>query len=93
MTGETVHISSVLVRCTPGRLSEVAQAVGAYDLAEVVLTDPSGKIVVLLETDRDAAIADVLTQFQLLDGVVSAAMVYHQTCDAQELPTTIGDIR
>ncbi|MBK0326722.1 chaperone NapD [Rhodobacteraceae bacterium F11138] len=92
MNPAQIHISSLLVRCDPCHTDRVSQMIGTIDIAEVALNDSSGKLVVLLETDSDAAIADVLTRIQLLDGVTSAAMVYHQACDAHDLPIPKGAI-
>lgn len=76
---DTTHISSLLLRAEPARLAEVTSAIAARKAAEVALSDPSGKIIVTLETDNEAEIVDHLNALSLLDGVVSAALVYHQT--------------
>ncbi|CUH99184.1 chaperone NapD [Leisingera aquaemixtae] len=89
MTKE-VHISSLLVRSNPARMAAVLDTIKAMPNAEISQTDPSGKIVVLFEADSDRAIGDALAEIQLLDGVASAALVFHQTCDAQELALQEG---
>ncbi|UWQ37085.1 chaperone NapD [Leisingera aquaemixtae] len=89
MTKE-VHISSLLVRSNPARMAAVLDTIKAMPNAEISQTDPSGKIVVLFEADSDRAIGDALAKIQLLDGVASAALVFHQTCDAQELALQEG---
>jgi nitrate reductase NapD len=85
-----VHISSLLVRSNPARMAAVLDTIKAMPNAEISQTDPSGKIVVLFEADSDRAIGDALAEIQLLDGVASAALVFHQTCDAQELALQEG---
>jgi nitrate reductase NapD len=45
--------------------------------AEVPLADPGGKMVVTLETETQSAVAEALTRISLLDGVMSAALVFH----------------
>lgn len=82
---QPLHISSLLVRSHPDRMQGVADHIARMPHAEVSMTDPSGKIVVVFETDSDRAIADGLTQIQLLDGVASAALVFHQICEGAEL--------
>lgn len=83
MTQE-LHISSLLVRSNPDQMSVVQDTICAMPGAEISQTDPSGKIIVLFEADSDRKIGDALTEIQLLDGVASAALVFHQTCDAQD---------
>ncbi|MBY6057550.1 chaperone NapD [Leisingera daeponensis] len=88
---EEIHISSLLVRCNPAQMEAVLAAIQSMPRAEISQTGPSGKIVVLFEADSDRAIGDALAKIQLLDGVASAALVFHQTCDAQDLAIEEGD--
>lgn len=83
MTQE-LHISSLLVRSNPDQMALVQDSILAMPGAEISQADPSGKIIVLFEADSDRKIGDALTKIQLLDGVASAALVFHQTCDAQD---------
>jgi periplasmic nitrate reductase NapD len=76
---EVVHISSLLVRADPQKLDQILAKIATMSLAEVPISDPAGKIIVLLETDKQSEIVDAMTQLQLMDGVVNASLVYHQT--------------
>lgn len=76
MTSMT-HISSLLVTAQPRLVRQVAGAITSMPVAEIAHTDASGKIIVTLETPDESAIVQALTDIQLLDGVVSAALVYH----------------
>jgi len=77
---EVVHITSLLVRADPSKIEPLLAEIAMIEMAEVPMTDStSGKIIVTLETENQGAIVDALTQLQLMDGVVSAALVYHQT--------------
>lgn len=87
---EEVHISSLLVRSNPAQMEAVLAKINSMPNAEISQSDPSGKIVVLFEADSDRAIGDALAKIQLLDGVASAALVFHQTCDAQDLAIEEG---
>lgn len=86
------HITSLLVRAAPATVARVAARIAALDGAEVAIADPGGKIVVTLETDSEAEIVDRLTELQLLDGVVSAALVYHhiEPADRPQHPDRTG---
>ncbi|WP_424984794.1 chaperone NapD [Microbulbifer sp. S227A] len=86
-----LHISSLVVRSHPDRMPDVAAHIARMPHAELSLTDPSGKIVVLMETDSDQAIADGLAHIQLLDGVASAALVFHQICEADEVSVSVSE--
>ena len=55
-----------------GRLAEVTGV-------EVHAVSPEGKIIVTLEAEDDAAVIRSYEIITLLDGVLSAAMVYNQT--------------
>ena len=43
------------------------------------MSDPSGKIVVTLETHNEDEIVAAMDALQRMTGVVSVALVYHQT--------------
>ncbi|UWQ74587.1 chaperone NapD [Leisingera sp. M658] len=87
---EEIHISSLLVRSNPAQMEDVLANIKSMAGAEISQADPSGKIVVLFEANSDRAIGDALARIQLLDGVASAALVFHQTCDAQDLAIEEG---
>ncbi|AHD02440.1 chaperone NapD [Leisingera methylohalidivorans] len=87
---EEIHISSLLVRSNPAQMEAVLAGIKSMTGAEISQTDPSGKIVVLFEAGSDRVIGDALARIQLLDGVASAALVFHQTCDAQDLAIEEG---
>ena len=76
---EVVHISSLLLRADPRKMKQVLAEIATVDLAEVPVSDPNGKIIVIIETTNQGDIVDALTRLQLIDGVVSASLVYHQT--------------
>ena len=75
---ETSHISSLLLRARPERIDDVVRAIGALPAAEVHATDPAGRIIVTLETESEAVIVDAMNRIHTIDGVVSAALVYHE---------------
>lgn len=76
---EAWHISSLLVTVHPKMLDRVAAAIGEIAGAEVAWTVSSGKIIVTMETSNEAEIVSGLTRIETLAGVVSAALVFHQT--------------
>ena len=76
---DVLHVSSLLLRAQPDQVADIIEHIEAMEGAEAPVTDPSGKIIVTLETDSEAAIVAQLNTLSLLDGVVSAALVYHET--------------
>lgn len=73
------HISSLIVRAHPKHMEAVAARIARLDVAEVAMTDPSGKIIVTLETRDEDEIVAAMNVTQRLEGVVSVALVYHQS--------------
>jgi nitrate reductase NapD len=73
------HISSLVVRARPDRLAAVVRRIDALKGAEVAMSAPSGKIVVTLETEDEEGIVAAMGAMQGIGGVVSVALVYHQS--------------
>ena len=76
-----LHISSLLLRAHPEALERVTEEISSRTGAEAAVTDASGKIIVTLESEDESEIVDCLNDFSLLDGVVSAALVYHEVIE------------
>lgn len=86
-----IHISSIVVTADPDRLDTVEPAIEALDIAEISVRAPAGKLVVTLESSDEHGMVQALTDIQLMPGVVSAALVYHQTTDEAGLPVAIEE--
>ena len=70
-------ISSVIVRARPEDLSDAACAISRLPGAELHGDDPSGKLIVVLETDDEAELNDVIAEIGNLKGVLAVNMVFH----------------
>ncbi|RDB41948.1 glutamate synthase [Halomonas sp. DQ26W] len=81
MPNEVLHIASLLVHARPEHSREVAQWLGAQPGIEVSAEDPSGKLVVVVESEREARILELIDSVQVQPGVLGAALVYHQVLD------------
>lgn len=77
-----IHLSSLVVHALPAALDEVAAQIADMG-CEIHMTSPEGKLIVTHETEDARALGDTLTRMQLLDGVLSATMVYHH-CEPAE---------
>jgi nitrate reductase NapD len=74
---DVAHISSAVVRCRPADMMRLAAEIDAMDGAETVHGE-QGKLIVILEGPTSGAIGELLTRINLMEGVISAAMVYEQ---------------
>lgn len=70
------HIASILVHLRPERREAVRAAVAAMAGVEIH-ADEAGKMIVTVEAPNEGRIADRMTAMHLLDGVMSAVLVFH----------------
>ena len=74
-----MNISSAIVHARPGALPAVEAGLAALAGVEVHAISPEGKLIVTIESDDDGGNVATYERIGQLDGVMSAAMVYHQT--------------
>ena len=74
-----MNISSAIVHARPGHLESVQAGLATLAGVEVHAISPEGKLIVTIETEDDGSNAATYQSIGQLDGVMSAAMVYHQT--------------
>jgi nitrate reductase NapD len=70
------HVSSLVVHVRPEKAHAVRDAMTGMAGVEVH-AEEGGKIIVTLETDTEADIVTRLNEISLLDGVMSATLVFH----------------
>lgn len=73
-----MNISSVIVIPHPEQVNLVTDTLGQLPGVEVAVVSPEGKIIVTIETEGDKETIQVYETISLLNGVMSASMVYHQ---------------
>ena len=78
-----LHIAGVVVHARPERAADIRTAIAAMAGAEIH-AEQNSKLVVTVETADAAALADTVTAIGRLDGVLSAAPVYHHAEDLEE---------
>ena len=83
--GGELHIASLLVHFQPSMREAVHAAILAMEGAEIHLAQES-KLVVTVEGPHEGFIADRMTAMHLLDGVLSAVLVFHQVEPLQADP-------
>ena len=79
-----MNISSVIVIPHPDHVEAVRQRLQTIDGVELHAVSPEGKMIVSLEAAGDRETTRLYETISLLDGVLSASMVYHQQESAPE---------
>ena len=78
MHSDEYHISSFVVHGRRDEIGAIRQAVEAIPGAEIHGQGPTGKMVVTLEASNEQDILQRMDEINLIDGVMSIALVYHQ---------------
>ena len=73
-----MNISSIIVHAKPDALSSVRGSLEQIPGVEIHAVTDDGKFVVTIETDTDGETAGTFDRINTMDGVMSAAMVFHQ---------------
>ena len=74
---DELHVSSLVVHGRPERLEAIRAGLARLAGVEVHAAAATGKLVVTLETESEHEIVARLTAISLLDGVLSATLVFH----------------
>lgn len=85
-----MNISSAIVIPHPERVAAVVEALATVQGVEVAVVSPEGKIIVTIETEEDRATIQAYESISLLDGVLSASMVYHQKESDPEVEISVA---
>jgi nitrate reductase NapD len=78
MDQQEVHISSMVVHVKPDHLQSVKYSIEQLPGAEIHGESDKGKLVVVLETQNQGYITDVIENINNLEYVLNTALVYHQ---------------
>jgi len=72
-----MNICSVIIHARPEVAPSVVAGIEGLQGAEVHGGIEEGKLIVTVEHDDDAVMADTVNGFSSIDGVLSASMIYH----------------
>lgn len=75
-----MNISGILIHVKTERMKSVSQELNAMEGIEVHAAE-NGKLVVTAEHEKLNALADLVMSLQHVKGVMSVAMVYHESDD------------
>lgn len=78
MDRQEIHISSMVVHVRPEHLQTVKNNIEQLPGAEIHGESDNGKLVVVLETQDQGYITDVIEKINNLEYVLNTALVYHQ---------------
>lgn len=84
-----MNISSAVVYARPTHSQTMRAQLAAMAGVEVHAVTEDGKLVISIESDNDGTAVDTYKAIELLDGVLSVAMIFQQTetNPEQELPS------
>jgi nitrate reductase NapD len=74
-----MNISSAIVYARPAHSHAMRVQLAAMPGVEVHAVTEDGKLVVSIESDNDGSAVDTYKAIELLDGVLSVAMIFQQT--------------
>ncbi len=79
--GARENICGLLVHAKPSHQESVAAALAALPGVEVQQTSDDGRMVVIVEDTEGVWAGDSITQISNIKGVLSSALVYHQSAE------------
>ncbi|MCG8428992.1 MAG: chaperone NapD [Chromatiales bacterium] len=72
-----MNLCSAIVHAKPEQAAVVTDRLQEFSGVEVHGGQEEGKLIVTIEGTEDDALADTLTSFNNVDGVISTVMIYH----------------
>lgn len=85
-----MNISSAIVIPDADRIDAVVAGLRGIAGVEVAAVSPEGKIIVAIEAEGDQETIRAYESVSLMDGVMSASMVYHQKEDEPEVEISLA---
>jgi nitrate reductase NapD len=86
MDQQEVHISSIVVHARPNHLQTVKNNIEQLPGTEIHGETDNGKLVVVLETQNQGYITDIIEKINNIENVLNIALVYHQVEYLDSLP-------
>ena len=78
MDQQEVHISSMVVHARPEYLADVKNNIEQLPGAKIHGESDNGKLVVVVETESQGYITDIIEKINNFEHVLNTALVYHQ---------------
>ncbi|MCP8900656.1 chaperone NapD [Gilvimarinus xylanilyticus] len=80
-----LHIASVALFVRPEQLARIQQRLVTDYRAEIHASESTGKLVAVLESEHERAIANAIDQLNNTAGVIHASLVYHEIISGEDL--------
>lgn len=71
-----MDVASLVIRAKPGQLAAVSERLAAFPGVEIAGSSPEGRLAVTLEDRPGASFEKTLLDIHLVEGVLSATLVY-----------------
>lgn len=84
-----MNISSVIVIPHPDHIERVRNHLQTFAEVELHAVSAEGQMIVTIEAAGDRETVETFERISLIDGVMSASMVYHQKEDDPESPLSV----
>lgn len=81
MAFNELHISSLIIHVIPLHIEHIKQQINTIDGVEVIGSNPNGKIVVVIECEKEHQITSTLEQITKFEYVLAGTLVFHQIED------------
>lgn len=78
------HVASLAVHTRPEALAPTERWLQTHDSAEIHARSEQGKLVVVVESREAQTILDLIDEAVEREGVLNAALVYHEVISAEE---------
>lgn len=79
-----IHVASCVGLCHPESLDDVVHAIAGAGLAEIARTDPSGRLVLLVERASAREVLAAIEAIREVPGLVALQLAYQHSEDAPE---------
>ena len=90
MTHGEFHLSSLLVHAAPTAADAVVAGLEALPGVELHAREPSGRLIVTVETESEAGLAERMAAIRALDDVYAVSLVYHHIENAESMQSEIS---
>lgn len=87
-----IHIASMIVHVHPPQLPDLLAHVANRPALEVRAQSPSGKVVLVAESEWQKAILAEIDGLEQCKGVLSCTMVYHEVMDGAKADEVLATV-
>ncbi|MFN3883631.1 MAG: chaperone NapD [Rhodocyclaceae bacterium] len=84
-----MNISSIIVIPHPDHIAAVRDRLQVLPGVELHAVSPEGRMIATLEAESDRETVELFERISLLEGVMSASMVYHQKENDPDAPVSV----